>query len=189
MQTGPDFVRALPKNRHRIREHPAILTVCQARPRQPSYVAEVSHRSLAVTLVVSSGPIGGPPRMDMALTLAGVRFADRLRASGTVVERGSDFVDFVPGDAEFSVLCDLAVKAGFAERTPLVDAVVDTGDYARLLVLHVSHEGGGCTLELSLMSSGFAGPDADALRRFLAALFDCAGTSGGMERRDLRGSH
>jgi hypothetical protein len=127
--------------------------------------------------------------MDMALTLTGVRFADRTRASGTVVERGGDFIDFVRGDAEFSVLCDLAVNAGFAERVPLVDAVVDTGDYARLVVLHVAHEGGSRTLELSLMSSGFEGPDADALHRFLAALFDCAGTSVGMDRRDLRGVH
>jgi hypothetical protein len=52
----------------------------------------------------------------------------------------------------------------------------------------VAHEKGSRTLELSLLCSGFQGPDGPALRRFFKALLDAAGVRDESVRHDLTGA-
>lgn len=56
-----------------------------------------------------------------------------------------------------------------------MEAVVDTSDSAVAVLLDLAHEKGVRRIELGLLSSGYEGPDAAALRAFFAALLALAG--------------
>ncbi len=124
----------------------------------------MSHGSLNVTLTCAAGRIGTPGRLILALRLAGIA---GIATAGTVAERDGGFRDFAPSADDVRALAEMADGLDFAR----VEARVDTSDTWHEIVLHVN----GRTLALALMSTGFEGDDAPALRRFFARLLGSAG--------------
>lgn len=68
-----------------------------------------------------------------------------------------------------------------------MEAVVDTSDRAAIVTLQVAHEKGSQSLQLALLSSGFKGADAPALRRFFSILLAKAGIRDASILWDLTG--
>jgi hypothetical protein len=131
----------------------------------------VSLRSLSVSLLLSSGPLGRPDRLRLALRCAGV---EGLTAGGSVAD-DKGIRPFALSDDDLRLLCRLAEETGVLARDPCVKAVVDTSDHASRILLHIAHEEGSRLVDLGLMSSGYEGADAPALQRFCARLLACAG--------------
>jgi hypothetical protein len=123
--------------------------------------------SLTVSLMLSTGPIGRPGRLRLALRVAG---AVGFPAGGSVVADGAAPRDVDFTDAEFRGLLRLAEDVGILERDPRVEAVADTSDTSNALLIRLAHEAGARAVELPMMCSGYDGPDAAALRRVCAAL-------------------
>ena len=140
--------------------------------------------SLAVSLMLSTGPMGRPGRLRLALRLAGL--AGRA-AGGSVAAPDGGVRDVDLTDAEFRELLRLAEEAGLPGRDPRVEAVVDTSDTSNVLLLRLAHEKGAHVLDLPMMASGYDGPDAPALRRFCGALLSMAGVRDGGVRHVLGG--
>lgn len=131
----------------------------------------MSLRSLSVSLLVSSGPLGLPVHLRVALRGAGIA---GLTAGGSIADEDG-IRAFLLEDADLRRLCRLAEDMGILERDPRVEAVVDTSDSAVAVLLDLAHEKGARRIELGLMSSGYEGPDAAAMKAFFAALLGLAG--------------
>jgi hypothetical protein len=143
-------------------------------------------RSLTVSLVHAAGPFLRP-RLELAIHVSGMIFDAGAKGQGSVAERKAGFADFDLGDREFRDLCRAAEEAGFPDRIPQVEAVVDTSLRAAIVTLQVSHEKGMQSLRLPLMSSGFKGADAPALQRFFSILLTKAGIRDASILFDLTG--
>lgn len=146
----------------------------------------MSIRSLTVSLTHVSGPIGRPPRQNLSLFLSGF-LMDDLHASGSVTLQSGTMTEFPVGPMDFEGLCRTAEAAGLIERVPNVTEVQDTSNRWSLVLLHVAHEKGSHNLSLSLLSSGFRGPDAPALQKFFDRLLTIAGVKDDVIRHDLTG--
>jgi hypothetical protein len=144
----------------------------------------VSIDVLTILLTHARGPIGRPPRMTLSLSLTGMRGQE---AAGSVAADGAPFRDFTVAPAAFDALRRAAERAGLETRPPRVTGVNDTSDGFAWVHLYASHSRGAHTLDLSLLSSGYEGEDADALRAFLRLLLDAAGVRDDGARFDLAG--
>ncbi len=136
-----------------------------------------------VSLTHADGPLGSPPRLRLSLYLSGLRLNDGVQARGT--RAGSQ--EFSMTAAQFEELGRTAKAAGFPDRLPVVEGKNDTSDRWAQVLLVVSIDGKSQTLDLSLLSSGFEGPDAPALRRFFSVLLSVAGIQDESVRFDLVG--
>lgn len=132
-------------------------------------------RSLSVSLLYSAGPLFQPQRLCLAVHASGGPFPQGPQGRLSATGRDLAIADADLSADEVDALCRAAGEAGFGDRVPRVSAVVDTSDSAAFLLLRVEHERGAFTLSLHLMSSGFEGPDAPALKRFLSLLLGKAG--------------
>ena len=142
-------------------------------------------QSLDVTLVHADGELVNRRSLNVALHAACVLFKDGAKGAGSVADRDRGFVDFQRGDRECRELCRAAEEAGLAERAPDIKEVADTSDRFAHATLQVSHEYGSQTVRLTLMCSGYEGPDAPALKRFLALLLQAGGVRNEAVLRDL----
>lgn len=143
--------------------------------------------SLNVVLIHTDGELMKRHTMNLALHASCILFVDGARGYGTVAEPERGFVDFELGDRDSRDLCRAAEEAGFADRAPQVQEVADTSDRSAFVSLQVSHEKGSRDLMLNLMCSGYEGPDAPALKRFLALLLKHAGVRDESILGDLTG--
>ena len=121
----------------------------------------MSARQLTVSLTHADGPVGRPPRLKLSLYLSGLRLNDGVQARGT----RAGFPEFSATAAQFGELVRTAEAAGFPGRLPKVDGKNDTSDRWAQVLLYLSIDGKSQTLDLSLLSSGFEGPDAPALNQ------------------------
>jgi len=99
---------------------------------------------------------------------------DKADAGGTVAQGGAGIRTFAVSAPQLTQLHGLAKQAGFPVRTPDVQPRNDTSDGWSQVLLYVALDGTSRTLELSLLSSGFEGPDSSRLKAFLAALLQAA---------------
>jgi hypothetical protein len=143
----------------------------------------VTPTQLTVSLTHADGPLGHPPRLKLSLYLSGLRLNDGVQARGT--RAGSQ--EFPVTAAQFEELCRTAEATGFPIRLPEVEGKNDTSDRWAQVLLFLSLDGAAQTLDLSLLSSGFEGPDAPALRRFFSVLLSVAGVQDESIRFDLVG--
>ena len=141
----------------------------------------MSLQSLDVSLLVSSGTLGLPVRLRLALRGAGIL---GMGAGGSLADE-KGIRAFPLEEADLRRLCGLAEATGILERDPRVEAVVDTSDGTVRALLDIAHEKGARRIQLDLMSSGYEGPDAAALQDFCAALLACAGVRDEGLWRDL----
>ena len=144
----------------------------------------MSLHSLTVSLTHASGPIGRVAGHNLSIFLSALRL-EAVKAAGSVSLRGRPTTEFSPTPEQIEALCRAAEEAGFADRVPVVEEVIDTSDRWAWVLLHVAHDRGARTLELHLLSSGYEGADAPALRRFFDLLLSVAGVADEAVRRDL----
>jgi len=135
----------------------------------------VKARPLLVSLTYGSGPIRKHPRMRMSLYLSGILLDDSATAGGTVALEERGFAEFAIGSGQLAELVRTLESAGFPERLPVVRETIDTSDSWGTVLLYVSLDGFAQTLSFSLLSSGFEGPDSQALHRFFEVLLSAAG--------------
>jgi hypothetical protein len=146
----------------------------------------VSLRSLTLTLTHASGPIGRRPVLNLSITLGGVEGLPQFEAGLSVLDaRGARQVPL--REEPFGALVRALEATGIEQRVPKVDGKIDTSDSSARLLMHVAHEKGSRLLDVDLLSSGYEGPDAPALRKFLGLLLDAAGVSDPSIRNDLAG--
>ncbi|MBV8880952.1 MAG: hypothetical protein JO332_13360 [Planctomycetaceae bacterium] len=144
----------------------------------------MSFTSLTVSLTHASGPIGRVAAHNLSIFLSALRL-EGVHASGSAALRGRPTTEFTSTPRQLEELCLAAEAAGFEDRLPAVEAVEDTSDHWAWVLLHVSDDRCSRTLELNLLSSGFRGPDAPALRLFFDVLLSMAGVTDDSIRHDL----
>jgi hypothetical protein len=79
---------------------------------------------------------------------------------------------------EAAALADMLARLGLPDRAPQVTGVVDTSDGWSALDVSVTVEEHSRSFAVYTESSGFAGPDADALRTMFRQVFALAGYTG-----------
>jgi hypothetical protein len=146
----------------------------------------VSLRSLTLTLTHASGPIGRRPVLNLTLTFSGAEGLPQFEAGLSVLDaRGARQVPL--RQEQFDALVRALEATGIEQRVPKVDGKIDTSDSSARLLMHVAHEKGSRLLDVDLLSSGYEGPDAPALQKFLGLLLDAAGVRDASIRHDLAG--
>ena len=147
----------------------------------------MSLQSFSLTLTHRSGPVGRRPRLTLALTVDGVVGLPQFECGGSVAIGPRALSEFKLSPEQFQRLGAALEATGIETRVPKVDGRIDTSDTAARLLLHVALDKGSRTLDVDLLSSGYEGPDAPALRKFLGLLLDAAGVTDAGIRRDLTG--
>ncbi len=139
----------------------------------------------SLTLTHRRGPVGKRPRLVLVLTLEGVLGFPQIDCGGNVAVGIGGIAEFrVTGD-QFGLLCQALEKTGVETRVPKVDGKMDTSDTAARLIMHVAFFRVSRTLDVDLLSSGYEGPDAPALQKFLGLVLDAAGVNDPSIRFDL----
>jgi hypothetical protein len=130
----------------------------------------------------TSGPFGsvGAPRLFGWVRALVLPAAAMSEARACILARSDTSETWVEysrpvAAADASALGAALARLGLPGRAPNVEGVVDTSDGWATLRVSVSFGDGSQAFEIYTESSGFAGPDAEALRSMFRHVFALAG--------------
>ena len=135
---------------------------------------------LDLLLVVRCGSFAFTrPKLALVVSLSDLQLDKRRESGITVVEPGAPdvFRQATPDEVAVGRILSCQEALGFPPKTPDVKERVDTSDSWWEVLLRIRRDAQMGELDLSLMASGYEGPDAARLEELFDAVLVAAGIS------------